>query len=62
MNAVSIELWARLHETTRDWSTWAEREVTSWPSARGGRRMIAAGSPMRGNELFAMIAERTTPP
>jgi DNA-binding PadR family transcriptional regulator len=62
MNAVSIELWARLHEATRDWSTWAEREVTSWPSVRRGRRMIAAGPPTRGNELFAMIADRTTPP
>ncbi len=62
MNAVTIELWARLHETTRDWSRWAEREVASWPPARRNRRIVPAGPPERGRELFAAIAERTAQP
>jgi PadR family transcriptional regulator AphA len=61
MNAVTIELLIRLHETTRDWSTWAEHEVASWPPARRNRRIVAAGPPERGGELFAAIAERTAP-
>jgi PadR family transcriptional regulator, regulatory protein AphA len=62
MNAVTIELWARLHETIRDWSRWAESEVASWPPVRRNRRVVSAGPPERGSELFAAIAERTAQP
>lgn len=62
MNAVTIELLARLHEATLDWSRWAEREVASWPPARRNRRLVAVGPPERGRELFAAIAERTARP
>ncbi|MFN0028681.1 MAG: PadR family transcriptional regulator [Acidimicrobiales bacterium] len=59
MNALSTELVARLHETTRDWSRWAQSEVASWPPVRRRRRIVAAGPPERGSELFAAIAQRT---
>ena len=57
-NAVAMELWVRLHETVRDWSTWAQEEVEGWPPAQRGRRQVAAGSPDRGTELFAEIVRR----
>ena len=59
MNALTTELLARLHETTRDWSKWAESEMASWPPVRRNRRIVAAGPAERGSELFAAIAERT---
>jgi PadR family transcriptional regulator AphA len=57
-NAVALELWVRLHETVRDWSTWAQEEVEDWPPQHRGRREVAAGSPERGAELFAEIVRR----
>lgn len=57
-NAVALELWVRLHETVRDWSTWAQEEVQSWPPERRGRRQVAAGSPERGAEMFDGIVRR----
>jgi hypothetical protein len=57
-NAVALELWVRLHETVRDWSTWAREEVESWPPEQRGRRQVAAGSPDRGGELFEGIVRR----
>jgi DNA-binding PadR family transcriptional regulator len=57
-NAVALELWVRLHETVRDWSTWAQEEVESWPPQHRGRREVAAGSAERGGELFAEILQR----
>ena len=62
MNAVALELMARLHEATLGWTEWAEKEVGSWPPARRNRRIAAAGPPERGTELFAAIAERTAQP
>lgn len=57
-NAVALELWVRLHETVRDWSTWAQEEVESWPPQQRGRRQVAAGSADRGAELFREIFQR----
>jgi PadR family transcriptional regulator, regulatory protein AphA len=57
-NAVALELWVRLHETVRDWATWAQEEVEGWPPQHRGRREVAAGSPERGAELFAEIVRR----
>jgi DNA-binding PadR family transcriptional regulator len=57
-NAVALELWVRLHETVRDWSTWAQEEVQSWPPERRGRRQVAAGPPERGAEMFEGIVRR----
>ena len=57
-NAVAMELWVRLHETVRDWSTWAQEEVQSWPPEQRGRRQVAAGSPDRGAELFGEMVRR----
>ena len=57
-NAVALELWVRLHETVRDWSTWAQEEVQSWPPEQRGRRQVAAGSPDRGAELFGEMVRR----
>ena len=57
-NAVAMELWVRLHETVRDWSTWAQEEVQSWPPEQRGRRQVAAGSPDRGAELFEEMVRR----
>jgi DNA-binding PadR family transcriptional regulator len=57
-NAVAMELWVRLHETVRDWSTWAQNEVEGWPPEQRGRRQVAAGSPDRGAELFEGIVRR----
>ena len=62
MNAVALELMARIHEATLGWTEWAEKEVGSWPPARRNRRIAAAGPPERGTELFAAIAERTAQP
>ena len=58
-NALTVELFVRIHETIRDWSTWAETEVRTWPPVRRRRRIVAAGTPERGRELFAAIARRT---
>ena len=58
-NAIALELWVRLHETVRDWSTWAEEEVAGWSPEQRGRRGVAAGPPDRGAELFASIVRRT---
>lgn len=57
-NAFTMELYVRLHETIRDWATWAEAEVVTWPEVRRGRRPVAAGPPERGRALFAAIAAR----
>lgn len=57
-NAVTLELCARLHETVRDWSTWALKEVEGWPPEMRGRRQVAAGPPGRGIELFAETVRR----
>lgn len=59
VNAVTAELYVRLHETIRDWSAWAEAEVTSWPDVRRRRRSVALGPRDRGSEIFASIARRT---
>lgn len=58
-NALAMELWVRLQETTRDWAQWAQAEVESWPPERRERREVAAGTPERGAELFGDIATRT---
>jgi DNA-binding PadR family transcriptional regulator len=57
-NAVAMELWVRLHETVRDWSTWAQEEVEGWPPQQRGRREVAAGPPDRGADLFAEMVQR----
>ena len=57
-NAVAMELCVRLHETVRDWSTWALKEVDGWPQEKRGRRQVAAGPPDRGIELFEQIVRR----
>lgn len=57
-NAVTMELYMRVHETLRDWSKWAEQEVESWPPQRRQGRLVAAGPPDRGAALFADIASR----
>jgi PadR family transcriptional regulator, regulatory protein AphA len=54
LNAVSLELIVRLHETIRDWSAWATAEVNDWPAAPP-----TAGPPERGTELFSAINDRT---
>lgn len=62
MNGITFELYCRLHETIRDWSTWAECELATWPAVRRDRRLVAAGPPERGSELFTQIAQRTARP
>jgi PadR family transcriptional regulator, regulatory protein AphA len=57
-NAITMELYVRINETIRDWSSWAEHEVSTWPPVKDGRRAVAAGPPARGTELFADIARR----
>ena len=57
-NAVTMELYVRIHETIRDWAIWAEAETASWPPVRRHRRAVAAGPLERGRELFAGIAAR----
>ena len=57
-NAVAMELFVRLHETVRDWATWATTEIDTWPPERRGRRDIAAGPPERGTELLRAIVDR----
>jgi len=58
-NAVASELYARLHETIRDWSVWAEAEAATWPEVRKGRRPVAVGPRDRGSALFSAIVQRT---
>jgi PadR family transcriptional regulator, regulatory protein AphA len=57
-NAVSLELYTRLHETILEWSKWAAVEVTTWPEVRKARRSVAIGPRERGRVLFADIVRR----
>ena len=59
INAVAMELFVRLNETVRDWSTWALAETEGWPPEKRGRHQVAAGPPDRGIELFEQIVRRT---
>ena len=62
MNAVTMELFVRLHETIRDWTHWADDEIKEWPQVRRNRRRVAIGPPDRAGTLFAAIAERSHNP
>jgi PadR family transcriptional regulator AphA len=61
-NALTMELFVRLHEAIRDWTNWAEDEMHTWPPARRGRRPVVSGPRERGTALFAAIVEREPGP
>ena len=57
-NALTMELFVRLHETIMDWTEWADEEVETWPPIERQRRSVGLGPAERGIELFTAISER----
>jgi DNA-binding PadR family transcriptional regulator len=58
-NALTMELFVRIHQTIRDWTQWAEAEFQRWPPVRRRRQPVVVGPRERGTALFAAIAKRT---